>query len=72
MLPLCGVEAKMVSDGHQHDGAQKSVSLVEVRLCTCEKVWRIDYYLTTLSTKNGANRTVVMVVLGVKAQMCEG
>jgi hypothetical protein len=78
MLPFCGAVEKMVSDGHHHDGAQKSGScldrkgtLIEERLCTCVKVWRFDYYLTSLSTKNGASRAVVMVLLGVKAQMCE-
>jgi hypothetical protein len=70
---------KMDSDAHHHDGAQKSGScldrrgtLIEVRLCTCVKVWRFDYYLTALLTKNDASRAAVMVVLGVKAQMCEG
>jgi len=79
MLLFCGAVERMVSDGHHHDGTQKSgscldrrVTLIEVRLCTCVKVWRVDYYLTALSTKNGASRAVVMVVLGVKAQMCEG
>lgn len=79
MLPFCGAVVKMVSDGHHQYGAQKSGScldrrgtLIEVRLCTCVKVWRFDYYLTALSTKNGASHAVVMMVLGVKAQMCEG
>jgi hypothetical protein len=79
MLPFCGAVEKMDSDGHHHDGTQKSGScldrrgtLIEVRLCTCVKVWSFDYYLTFLSTKNGASRAVVMVALGVKAQMCEG
>lgn len=80
MLLFCGVVAKMVSDGHHHDDARKFGScldrrgtLIEVRLCTCvKKVWRFGYYLTILSTKNGASRATVMVVLGVKAQMCEG
>jgi len=70
---------KMNSDDHHHDGAQKSGScldrrrtLIEVRLCTCVKVWRFDYYLTALSTKKGASREVLRVVLGVKARMCEG
>jgi hypothetical protein len=76
---MCGAVVKLDSDGHHHDGAQKSGScldrrgaLIEVRLCTCVKVWRFDYYLTALSTKNGASRAVVIVVLGVKARMCEG
>ena len=79
MLPFCGAVEKMVSDGHHHDDAQKSGlsldrrgTLIEVRSRTCVKVWRFDYYLTALSTKNGASRAAVMVVLGVKAQMCEG
>lgn len=79
MLPFCGAVVKMVSDGHHHDGAQKSGScldrtgtLIEVRLCTWVKVWRFDCYLTPLSTKNSASRAVVMMILGVKAQMCEG
>lgn len=69
---------KMDSDGHHHGGAQKSGSchdrrgaLIEVRLCTCV-IWRFDYCLTALSTKNGASRAVVTVVLGVKARMYEG
>ena len=79
MLPFCGAVEITASDGHHHDGVQKSASclhrrgtLIEVRLCTCVKVWRFDYYLTALSTKNGVSRAVVTVVLGVKAQMCEG
>lgn len=79
MLPFCGAVAKVDSDSHHHDGAQKSGSsldrrgtLIEVRLCTCVKTWKFDYYLTALSTKNGASREVVMAVLGVKARMCEG
>jgi hypothetical protein len=52
ILLLCGVEAKVVSDGHHHDGAQNSGSLIEVRLCTRVKVWRFDYCLTTLSMKS--------------------
>jgi hypothetical protein len=79
MLPSCGAVENMVSDGQHHDGAQKSGfcpdrrgALIEVRLCTCVKVWRFDYYLTPLSTKNCASRAVEMVVLGVKARMCEG
>ena len=73
---------KMDSDGYHHDGAHKSGScldrrrtLIEVRLCTCvEKVWTFDYYLTALSAKKGVSRAVVVVVvvLGAKAQMCEG
>ena len=79
MLPFYGAVAKMDSDGHHHDGAQKSGycldrrgTLIEVRLCTCAKVWKFDYYLAALSTRDGASRAVVMMVLGVKAQMCEG
>ena len=79
MLPFCGAVEKMDLDGHHHDDNQKSGScldrrgtLIEARLCTRVKVWRLDYYPTVLSTKNGASRAVVMVALGVKAQMCEG
>jgi hypothetical protein len=78
MSPFYGAVVKMDSVGHHHDGAQRSGSyldrrgtLIEVRLCTCVTVWRFYYYLTALSTKNGASRAMVLPVLGVKARMCK-